>query len=136
MNESYTKNLTEFFERLSSWEDGIVRDTGISLPQMHLIEVVGNHEALRMKDLADKLGVTTGTLTVMIDRLSRKGYVERLRDDMDRRSYFITLTDPGREHYRNHHRMHDGLIADICDLLGESESERFFAQLHLIQSIL
>lgn len=46
-----------------------------------------------MKELAERLGVTTGTLTVAVDKLEKPGLVERKPHDTDRRSYFVILTD-------------------------------------------
>ncbi|GLV98785.1 MarR family transcriptional regulator [Streptomyces lavendulae subsp. lavendulae] len=40
--------------------------------------------------------VTSGAITNRIDRLEAKGLVERVRDDVDRRSVRIRLTEPGR----------------------------------------
>lgn len=136
MKEKQSKVLTEFFEKMSSWEDGIVRDTGISLPQMHLLEVVGNHKNLRMKELADRLGVTTGTLTVMVHRLTEKKLLQREQDPQDRRSYFIKLTPGGLEEYEKHHKMHDLLINDIHNVLGDKNSSLFFEMMEQLQSIM
>jgi DNA-binding MarR family transcriptional regulator len=136
MNEKHSKILTEFFEQMSSWEDGIVRDTEISLPQMHLIEVVGNHGKLRMKELSEKLGVTTGTLTVMVHRLTEKCLIKRERDPEDKRSYFITLDIKGNEEYRHHHNMHAHLIEEINAELGEDKTRQFFRMMEQIQSIM
>src|SRR6056297_4314818 len=111
--EQYSRTLTEFFERMNSWEQSIVSDTGVSLAQMHLIEVIGNRGQMRMKDLSEILGVTTGTLTVMAHRLEEKGFIYRSKDEQDKRSYFIGLSDKGKQEYRHHHHMHFHLIEEI-----------------------
>lgn len=134
--ETYSNILVEFFEKMSSWENGIAADREISLAQMHLLEVVGNHDQLRMKELSDKLGVTTGTLTVMVHRLVSKGYLIKEKDAQDKRSYFIKLTDKGKQEYDNHHHMHGHLIEDIVDTLGEDESIVFFNYLSAIQELM
>ena len=136
VNEQYSNTLVEFYEKMSSWENGIVSDRDISLPQMHLLEVVGNNDSLRMKELSDKLGVTTGTLTVMVHRLVSKGYINKERDSEDKRSFFIKLTDRGQEEYENHHHMHGHLIEDIVSTLGDKESSKFFEQLLTIQELM
>ncbi len=33
--------IVEFYERLSSWEHAVVRDKGLTLPQMHTLEILG-----------------------------------------------------------------------------------------------
>ena len=75
--------IVEFFEKLSSWEHDVVREQGMTLPQMHTLEVLGIHGAMRMKELAESMGITTGTLTVLVDRLEDKAYVRRVPHDTD-----------------------------------------------------
>ncbi|MER5181799.1 MarR family transcriptional regulator TamR [Streptomyces sp. NPDC002896] len=41
--------------------------------------------------------VTSGTMTNRIDRLTKKGLVERLPDPSDRRGVLVRLTDEGRD---------------------------------------
>lgn len=43
--------------------------------------------------LAEQSGLTTGAVTTVIDRLEAAGYVQRVRDDVDRRRVFVELTD-------------------------------------------
>jgi len=136
MRERFSGILVEFYEKMSSWENGIVSDRDVSLPQVHLLEVVGNNGQLRMKELSEKLGVTTGTLTVMVHRLIKKGYVAKKNDDKDKRSYFISLTKKGKKEYDNHHRMHGHLIEEIVEAIGEDESQKFFQQLAAIQGLM
>lgn len=136
MKEQYSNILVEFFERMSSWENSVVADREISLPQMHLLEVVSNNKELRMKALSEKLGVTTGTLTVMVHRLVAKGYLIKEKDPEDKRSYFVKLTEPGRAEYDNHHHLHGELIEEIVNTLGENTAKTFFQNLNTIQEVM
>ncbi|KAB1438965.1 MarR family winged helix-turn-helix transcriptional regulator [Pseudodesulfovibrio senegalensis] len=121
--ERLTLLIVEFFEKLSSWEHGVVRDNGLSLPQMHTLEILGIHSALRMKELAGKMGVTTGTLTVMVDRLEAAGLVRRRPHDTDRRSILVELTSAGMEIFAEHDMQHNRLTADITSTLTDQERE-------------
>ena len=51
----------------------------------------------RMKDISDHLMRGMPSATSMIDRLVRKGYVERVPDPSDRRVVLCRITDSGRE---------------------------------------
>ena len=70
--KTLARNIVEFYEKLSSWEHEVVRGSDLTPNQMHAIEIVGHEKSLRMKELAERLGVTTGTLTVTVDRLEQK----------------------------------------------------------------
>lgn len=39
--EKLNQMLTEFYDKMSSWEQSVVKETGYSLAQVHTIEVLG-----------------------------------------------------------------------------------------------
>lgn len=129
MSDEYSAALIEFFDRLSSWEESVVADREVSLPQMHLLEVVGTKGSIRMSELSQRLGVTTGTLTVMAHRLESRGYIIRRRDEKDKRVYQVELTEKGRREYENHHHLHEHLIENIVDYVGEQRAKQLFSLL-------
>lgn len=120
--ERLTRLLVEFYERFSSWEQGVVRETGVTLPQMHTLEVLGSSGQLRMKELAGKMGITTGALTVLVDRLVRAGLVAREPNEQDRRSIMVRLTAEGERHFRGHHMLHIQLTQELVSALQPEET--------------
>ncbi len=121
--EALSALIIEFYEKLSSWEHDVVRESGLTLPQMHTLEVLGQAPSLRMKDLAAKMGVTTGTLTMTVDRLEQRKLIERAPHASDRRSILVSLTDKGRVLFQEHHTLHLGLTAELASALTEAETD-------------
>jgi len=119
------RSIVEFYEKLSSWEHEVVRGSDMTPNQMHAIEIIGHEKALRMKELAERLGVTTGTLTVTVDRLEQKGLIERQPHETDRRSYRVVLTPDGKKHFKKHHEFHVKLTEEIVSTLTPEELECF-----------
>ena len=117
--------IIEFYEKLSSWEQSVVAGSGLTLPQMHTIEILGVNNLIKMKDLANKMGVTTGSLTVMVDNLEKKGLVERVHNPEDRRSYVIRLTDAGFAHYAQHSAFHLNLVKDCTAGFSSEDTKKF-----------
>lgn len=115
--------IIELYDKISSWEHAVVKKSGLSPAQMHAVEIIGHHESLRMKELAEKMGITTGTLTVMVDRLERNGLVARQPHPTDRRSYVIVLTDLGQEHFEEHHQMHCLLTAELTASFSDEDMD-------------
>ena len=74
-------------------------------------------------EVAKKLGITVGTLTVSVNNLVRKGYVNRVRSDTDRRVVKLALTKQGRLLYRLHDKFHRDMVKETIDKMGERESE-------------
>lgn len=119
--EKLNQQLTEFYDKMSSWEQSVVRETGYSLAQIHTIEVLGIHGPMRMKELAQKLGITTGTLTVQIEKLVNAKLIERGAHPDDRRSIVVTLTAEGQKIHRQHNQLHVELVKDLTRHLDVNE---------------
>jgi DNA-binding MarR family transcriptional regulator len=125
--EELSALIIEFYEKLSSWEHDVVRGSSLTLPQMHTLEILGQHASLRMKELAAKMGVTTGTLTVTVDRLEKAGLVARAPNESDRRSFLVELTPRGREIFEDHHALHLDLTRQMAASLAGDETEAMAA---------
>ncbi len=52
---------------------------------------------MKQQEIADEIYVSKSTLSEMIDRLSRDGYLERADDPSDRRNTIVALTERGRQ---------------------------------------
>ncbi|PKL59633.1 MAG: MarR family transcriptional regulator, partial [Methanomicrobiales archaeon HGW-Methanomicrobiales-4] len=100
------EGLVEFFDRFSSWESSVIEAGHLKIADAHAIEVLGHYGRMNMKDLAGRLGLTTGTTTITVDRLEQGGFARRVRAEHDRRSYIIELTVAGSDAYEEHHRHH------------------------------
>lgn len=120
--ESLSNRVVEFYELLSSWEHEVVKSSGLSVQQMHTIEVIGHCGDVQMKKLAEKLHVSMGTLTVMIHRLENMKLVKREKNPEDGRSYILKLTKKGDRLFDEHHKHHITLVSELIN--GFSESER------------
>ncbi|EKO3549007.1 MarR family transcriptional regulator [Vibrio fluvialis] len=115
--------ITEFYDKMSSWELSVVKETGYSLAQIHTLEVLGSHGAMRMKELANRLSITTGTLTVQVEKLVQAGLIERQSLEGDRRSIVVDLTDQGQSVYREHNALHIALTQDLTSHFTEQQHQ-------------
>lgn len=126
-----TTNIIEFHEHILSWEHDVIKRTGLSSTQTHIIEYLGGYgdenksDPPKMNTIANKMGITTGSLTVAIDILEKKGYVERKAKPDDRRAYRITLTENGNQLYREHRRFHLELTENGTADFSEEEKKAF-----------
>ena len=118
-----TSILVEFCERFYGWEASVAKLGKLSAPQLRTICVIGRNENIRMKDIADRMELTTGTVTVMIDRLQQMGLVERRRNESDRRSYKILLSEKGRRYFDEHRKRQRELVRKLANKLSEADRE-------------
>ena len=82
---------------------------------------VSTEGAKNMKRVARALDVTTGTLTISINNLVRKGYADRARSKEDRRVVLISLSEKGRRAYLHHRKFHDRMFGAVVEGLTEEE---------------
>jgi DNA-binding MarR family transcriptional regulator len=69
-------------------------------------------QRLRMTQLAQSVVLTPSGLTHLVGRLERAGFVQRVVDDADRRSYFAVLTPAGDERLRDARVTHNELVRE------------------------
>ncbi|MBL4932048.1 MULTISPECIES: MarR family winged helix-turn-helix transcriptional regulator [Clostridium] len=102
-------------------KSGVLND--LSVTEIHTIEAIGMYTARNMSEVAADLKITLGTLTTAINKLIKKGYVERNRIETDRRVVQVQLTKKGKLAYRLHEKFHGDMIKDIVEGLEPSEEE-------------
>jgi DNA-binding MarR family transcriptional regulator len=72
------------------------RRLGINRTDGRCLDIVDQHRRMTAGQLAAASGLSTGAITVLLDRMERAGYVRRVRDTEDRRRVLVELTDEAR----------------------------------------
>lgn len=121
---TFNKVLVKLFNDIMHIEEkAIITDEfrDISNNDMHIIEAIGVEEPKNMSSVAKALSVTVGTLTIAINNLVKKGYVNRVRSEKDRRVVYISLSDKGRKAYEHHAEFHKEMIMATIAGLNPNE---------------
>jgi len=69
---------------------------GLRLSDCSVLMVLGQFAPLNSRRLSQLMDVNPGTISVYVQRLVEKGLVQRERDTVDRRNWWLTLTDLGQ----------------------------------------
>ena len=91
--------LVQLFNDILHIEEKALRSTeftDLSITEIHTIDAIGTEGNRTMGEIAHDLRITVGTLTTAINRLIKKGYVERKRIEEDRRVVIVSLTEKGK----------------------------------------
>ena len=116
--------LTSIFNNVLVIEEVSLRGSrfkDISIKEMHTVDVIGNFSDVTPSFVSKELMVTLGTVTTCLNNLERKGYIERIRSDQDRRVVYLHLTKKGRLLHRLHKRFHKAMVEKIIDGMSPEE---------------
>lgn len=95
----------------------------ISNNDMHIIEAIGDTKVKTMTNVAKRVNITVGSLTTAMNALVKKGYVERMRSEEDRRVVYVELTDKGVKAYEHHAAFHIEMTDAVLKALQKEELE-------------
>lgn len=95
--KEFSNVFNEFNSKSLKFIDKQLNKSGLVRTHFRILhELVGGKE-ISMSDLSEILYVTKPNITVLIDKLVKLDYVERLNSSNDRRVYLIRLTDKGEK---------------------------------------
>ena len=94
----------------------------LSIKEMHTIEAIGLGGNLSSSEVAKKIAITMGTLSVSIQNLVKKGYVERVSSPSDRRVVLLKLTKRGKLLSRMHRKFHLNMVAETLNGMEPEEA--------------
>jgi DNA-binding MarR family transcriptional regulator len=71
-------------------------DLNLSAAEINALANLGEGETLNVRQLSVLTGTRASTLTGLLDRLEKRGYLSRELDPADRRSFRLPLTEAGQ----------------------------------------
>ncbi len=95
-------------------------DLDLTMPQFKLLLLIASRKGLTVGDLAQRLGVTPPTVTIMLDRLVEHGLVRREDDPVDRRLVIACITASG---LRLLQRLNVHADTEITECIGDLSPE-------------
>ena len=96
---------------------------GLTVSQFGVLEALYHLGPLFQKELASKILKSTGNITMVVDNLEKRGLVERVRDEEDRRHTSVRITADGRRLIRSFFPGHAGRIVREMSVLTAGEQE-------------
>jgi DNA-binding MarR family transcriptional regulator len=90
------QSLRRIFKAVQDYSHEISDRFGVTGPQLWALKTISQNESLALSDLSKRMCLHPSTITGLIDRLEKKGYVARNRDQVDRRMISVQLTPKGK----------------------------------------
>ena len=104
----------------------------ITMNQMHYLETIARHGEPTFGDLANYLGVTRPSVSVIVKKLIDTGYVRKIQSKLDGRVFNLQLTEKGERFNELHSEVHQILARRITENLDQDEIEALASLLEKI----
>ena len=103
------------------------RSADFTIKEMFLIDVLGSRESATMSELAQILSVPLTTMTSMVTRLVKRGYLDRSRTEEDRRIVLVSLSRQGRDIFQQHRYEYIRTVSEVLGDVTEEEQRTILA---------
>jgi len=101
-----------------------LNDYDLTLSQLGTLEALYYLGPMCQKDLGEKLLVTGGNITMIVNNLEKRQLVSRARDQQDRRQVTVRLTEKGEQLMQTLFPRHAEQIAGLMGILNAEEQEQ------------
>lgn len=98
-----------------------ITKTGLNVSDFGILEVLMHKGPMPINTVGEKVLLTSGSMTAAANRLESKGLVERIKDPLDGRSYYLHLTKKGLKLIRSAYQSHSENLEKIVACLDENE---------------
>ena len=100
-----------------------IRSFGLTQPQFGVIEALGHLGPMKIGVLCNKMLVSGGNMTLVLDNLEKIELIERVHSREDRRAILIQLTEKGHSLFTKVFSNHAEFIYSLMAVLTEKEQK-------------
>lgn len=97
---------------------------GIGLSDFMILEALLHRGPQTMTSICDKVLLTNASMTAAVDRLQKRGFVERHKDPVDGRAKVIRLTEDGTALIQQLYQQHERDIEEVMRGVGAAERKQ------------
>lgn len=129
-NRQLNDLLVDTFKIIIKIEEVSIRRTGcdLSVSEVHILEAAakGGTDGRTISDIAEDLRITLPSVTIAINKLVKKGHVQKIKTASDGRMVFVVLTPEGQKMEMAHRYFHKRLVSNLAAELNEEEKESLY----------
>lgn len=115
--------LFKSYQTLVEYIKDDLKDINFDLNEFSVFEVIYHYKCITINEIKDKVLVASSSLSYILDKLERKGLIERTKDEDDKRVTHVCLTTKGTEVSLNIFPRHYEELTKAFDVLTDEEKE-------------
>ena len=114
---------------LSHVAERSIQETGLGLSDFAALEALLHKGPLTITEIQGKVLLASGSMNAAVDRLEKKGLIERGSSDTDRRAKVLHLTPQGKKVVQDAFRSHAQALESAAAVLNTNEKRELHALL-------
>ena len=133
--------LVDTYHNVLRVEEEALKKSGrihLSIKEMHLIEAVGKggEQGRTVSEIADAMNITRPTATVAINKLEKRGYLEKQTVNEYGMTVIVNLTRSGKLIDHFHRLYHYNMVTKIAENLTDAEKDSLFKGIRKLNEFL
>ena len=96
----FIRSLASTYQAFEAYSTKHIKAMGLTMTQFDVIATLGNQPPMTCKELGEKTLILKGTMTGVLERLEQKGFITKIPNAEDGRSYKIGLTKAGERLFK------------------------------------
>jgi DNA-binding MarR family transcriptional regulator len=132
---SLVKELVQAYQAFEAHSAAHIKEMGLTMTQFDIVATLGNQPPMTCKELGEKTLVSKGTMTGVLERLEAKGFIEKLMNTDDGRSYKIGLSKAGNKLFQKVFPEHVEYLGKAFVKLSKKELEQAVIVLKEVKTI-
>ena len=118
--------LARAYHSIGEYIEGSITAQGLILSDFMVLEVLLHKGPLTISVIGEKVLLASASMTTAIDRLEKRGLVQRRSCNSDRRIRLVELTDEGRGFIEEIYARHEKDLERIAEGLSEAERRTMY----------
>jgi DNA-binding MarR family transcriptional regulator len=115
------KNLRKLSTRMVLFQQKAAQSLGVVHTDFKTADILNEVGPLTAGDLGKITGLSTGSVTALIDRLEQAGFVRREKDATDRRRVMIVPVADKQRYIKEHYQPLNESMTALCAQYNEEE---------------
>jgi DNA-binding MarR family transcriptional regulator len=103
------------------FQQNMAQKIGVSHTDLKSAEILNETGPITAGELSKITGLSTGSVTALINRLEKSGYVKRERDQLDGRKVMIMPIPERQEQIKSHYQSLSTATKELCSAYNEQE---------------
>jgi len=132
---SLIKELVSTYQAFENFSTKHVKELGLTATQFVIIATLGNQPPMTCKELGEKTLILKGTMTGVLERLETKGFIEKVANTEDGRSYKIGLTKSGERLFKKVFPEHLSYLQKAFEKLSQKDLELAVTSLRSVKEV-